>query len=481
MSSGTSNRPGPIRITDVYYKTYTRNTVNIPAWTLEASNVLVSNYVNKTWSGANRPTVLRDRFEKESRKRFYTIPVKKSVLITKGKRKGQYKEITIPVKKHFYTRPIPKRYRDSVNNAPHDYTFTKTRFRDDILNGLDIWPSNSPNPNIWYVRGDTVLRRSAWPTYGTLAPFDDNDQITLVNKLRDKVRGSSFDLSVFLGEGRETLKLITSSALKLAEFGWYLRKGYIKQAVNVLFTGRQLPQVAKHKTISENWLTLQYGVLPVLSDMKEGAEQLAHILSYPKTEKYSVRIRREAEANGSHRYSTAKKSLSRNLTAYVTEPESLIRLSGLLDPEIVAWELVPFSFVSDWVIPIGDYLRARAFANSLQTKYVVTTDVIEERFENYREQFWNVYDRLIFDGNSVLWEDTSYNRVVSNTITVPTPAVKPLGKIATWIHAANAVALMSAVFSSTAKPRNRTYDGLLRDNSSAFRDNRSEYIPQWHV
>lgn len=31
---------------------------------------------------------------------------------------------------------------------------------------------------------------------------------------------------------------------------------------------------------------------------------------------------------------------------------------GLLNPLEVIWELVPFSFVADWFLPIGDYLSA---------------------------------------------------------------------------------------------------------------------------
>jgi hypothetical protein len=46
---------------------------------------------------------------------------------------------------------------------------------------------------------------------------------------------------------------------------------------------------------------------------------------------------------------------------------------GLTDPASVAWELIPFSFVADWFVPIGDTLRAIHAARTLPVEKVITT------------------------------------------------------------------------------------------------------------
>lgn len=478
MSSGSIEKSNTQFITSVYYKTYYQD--EWAGWEWQANSPVIHT-TSKWWSGADRPRIVRSKVEADSRKRFYTLTVTRSYLRTRGRRKGTYKTITRLVRKSFNTRPIPKRIRRGLNDIPHQYAYSRRTFEDDAIDGFQKSPDNSVSPWTWYreTRGDTVQRMSAWPSFAGLTPFDDNDQIRLVNKLKDKMRGSSFNMSVFLGEGHETLKLITQSALRLAEAGWYARKGHIKQAARVLASGDQSPKSTKKKLTGENWLQLQYGWLPLLSDMKEGAEQLAHILHYPKLQKYSVRIVRRGAQTGPFFWGTADKCISKNLSVYVTEPESLVRMSGLLDPEIVAWELVPFSFIADWVLPIGDYLGARAFAKSLQISAAVTTSVTTEKFSRLATHVVAEHNVNVFAPNSARAEFVDYSRTISSSIDVPLPAVKPLGKIASWIHCANALALVSVVFGPKKLPPVLREKFTVDNSASIFRENRSEFIPQW--
>jgi hypothetical protein len=39
-------------------------------------------------------------------------------------------------------------------------------------------------------------------------------------------------------------------------------------------------------------------------------------------------------------------------------PIKLLTIVGLSDPLSVAWEVVPFSFVLDWFLPIGNYIES---------------------------------------------------------------------------------------------------------------------------
>lgn len=48
---------------------------------------------------------------------------------------------------------------------------------------------------------------------------------------------------------------------------------------------------------------------------------------------------------------------------------SNVEISGIHNPRQVIWELIPYSFVVDWFIPIGDYLRAQGVTPDMVRTY----------------------------------------------------------------------------------------------------------------
>ena len=57
----------------------------------------------------------------------------------------------------------------------------------------------------------------------------------------------------------------------------------------------------------------------------------------------------------------------------MTEQMSAPRSLGLMDPLSVVWELIPYSFVVDWFIPIGTYLENLNTIPSLRGRFMTTT------------------------------------------------------------------------------------------------------------
>lgn len=317
---------------------------------------------------------------------------------------------------------------------------------------------------LYHVNGSKIWESSAWSignVFGELLPesppsFDANDQIKLVGKLRESLRGSDFNMAVFLGEGSKTLEMIGTNAYRLANSFRAFRKGDIERGIRWIFdgTGRKAPRRGTmddrrtETAVSSNWLQVQYGVIPLLSDMKSGAEALAHRLNVPFRRRYLVRISKN-HPNPSPwlniQVSRAISTRSRQLIAYISEQESLPSLSGMLDPELVAWELVPFSFVADWALPIGDYLQARATASRLSGLYV-TTELTRREASGIGSKPY--FQKYTFSDPGYRAETVTMTRSVSSTLAVPFPVVKPFSKIASWQHAANGLALLQQVFRS---------------------------------
>lgn len=430
---------------------------------LDTANVTVA----RNWNGADRAKAAPIRPKPQGLRREYVIPV--SVTTKRGKQK------TILVKRHFFDRPVPTRIEQDLRNAPHAYTVTYSSYND--VHTRWYWPL-SPSGTIW---GDmSVTRVSGWPNWsGANAPpvFDANDQLKLVNKLKAQIRGSDFNLAVFLGEGHQTVKMITSTAIKIAAAGMMARKGRFADAARHLTEARGNNFFGRaKKTGANSWLELQYGWLPLLSDVKSGAEQLAHILHYPKTKTYRARHLKRVKysaAKFSWNWADAYCTVSRQIIAHITEPEGTLSVSGLIDPELVAWELLPFSFVADWFIPVGDYLEARAFSRRLSGTFV-TTDKSTKYCRNITEQVRDPTEPKGHNvaANTASMRVTNLTRSISTTLSVPFPTVKPVSQALSWRHMLNAIALTAQVFKGSGpnKALDRKITTLQKQSNDAWKD-----------
>lgn len=348
-----------------------------------------------------------------------------------------------------------------------------------------IWngTNRSGNPATWfseehpysmtYVKehatSGTVRQKSGFQFTGTIpscfggvagaSKWSANDDLALIGKLREKVAGSGFNAAVSLAEGRKSLDMIFESANRIGSALRDIRKGNALGAYEALtgrlkngrpsrkwgqserILNREVPKYRDpvDKNVSSNWLQLQYGWLPLINDAEEGAKFLAQ-QSLPRT--YKVRVRRRIVtpnkgASPTNTQFSGQMAESGQLVAILREI-NVAALSGLLNPAAVAWELVPYSFVADWFIPIGSYLDARGLAQSL-TGTFVTTRVNRQRAEFIGFQPASVY--ASFTG-TYSYESMSLTRTVSSSLAIPLPEVKPLNKVFSWKRAANAVALL---------------------------------------
>jgi hypothetical protein len=288
-----------------------------------------------------------------------------------------------------------------------------------------------------------------------------NDTIALQGKLREAIVGSDFNMGVFLGESKEALNMIANSAISIRKALTSLRRGDLVGVARALGVAPPRGSQTKFKTTSKNvagkWLEMQYGWMPLLQDAEGAAQALAQQLNNPAVQTYKVRKKKPLKCipvssvlglEGSHwRFIGETRA---QLIARLSEV-NVAALNGLTDPTSIVWELVPYSFVADWFIPIGSYLSNRGLASAVSGSFVTTTTV--------REDFWSFNHTYCDPGSVFVMDDypgsrffrTSMSRGVGSSLSVPTPSFKPLGKVASWKHCANAVALLTQKFASTSR------------------------------
>jgi len=311
-------------------------------------------------------------------------------------------------------------------------------------------------PDGWY----HAALGPAGPTWSNPWTDDGNFQIKVVERLTEQLSGSDFNMSVFLGELPQTINLLADTAIRIRKSVTQLRRGDLKGASRFLFEGTGRKPKLTHdwrkdagrsvsKGIAQNWLELQYGWLPLLKDAEGAAQSIAHVLHYPFVKRYRATARHEDRLpNPTHVFgdtgwvdgsSMVFKVRKRAIVAYIQEDPNtnLLAALGVLDPELVAWELVPFSFVADWFIPIGQWMEQRAKASRLVGTFVTT------------EKITCLLDQMSLDGvpSSGYLARVAMNRSISTSLDVPLPNLKGLDKAASWQHCANAIALVTGMFS----------------------------------
>jgi hypothetical protein len=229
-----------------------------------------------------------------------------------------------------------------------------------------------------------------------------------IKKFHRKVNGLTQDFQglVFLGELRETLKMLRNPFEQL-------RKAAKKDYLDALQRRKKSDPRNWTKAISGTWLEFMFGVQPLLSDIESASNAWSRLNWDPlllKRIKVSASDTEQQNAPTDHFWSTTaglvftgqtkqyktKKVIYRALWARSrTTPEDLSTKNRAFDSlgigfrEFVpaAWELLPWSFLVDYVTNIGDVLE-QTFTSFADIRYIVGTRVdsnISESVQDYSE------------------------------------------------------------------------------------------------
>lgn len=440
----------------------------------------------RSWSGEDDPTQLKIRRQKYS---IYRV-------VSRGN--GIWRNSTY-LKKFTYLVPLTATQagdvsRKRIRQNEHPYTMNSFICKCDIAYMVPAM-SNAP----WSAFYSSM---TGIPYSSPRSLFTANDEIRLVNKLREKMQGSDFNMSVFLGEGHQTVKMLGDSAIRIAKAGYFAKRGDVRGAARALFEGTSRGPLNKRhqwdpasrsdnrflnfKSDARNtaniWLEIQYGWRPLISDAESSAQALAHHLSVPAQTTYRAKIKRGVIDTGTNPYPGGPANYGyiwqkmhvghqRNIKAILTETPSIYAKLGLLDPELVAWELLPFSFVADWFIPISQWMEARALSSRLRGTFVYSDK--QTLYSDAKDTVivkgakGNLY-RTPFPQPQMKFSKVKFTRTISTVLKVPKPEMKPLSKVASWQHCANAIALMTQIFTKPGVNLSPKQRGMLTNSPAIF-------------
>lgn len=184
------------------------------------------------------------------------------------------------------------------------------------------------------------------------------------NGLLSKVRNREIDLGVSLGEYRETASFVAGAMVKTAKSYKQLKRGDVSGALQTL-TGKRNNRWADIPGAASNtWLAYSYGLKPLVNDVSSAIKVLEKGLRDPsrpvvvrKSSTKSVHGSAEELSGYYHDSISGSVRVSGKVEFWIENPVFYtLEQVGFVNPLSVAWELVPFSFVVDWFVPVGDFL-----------------------------------------------------------------------------------------------------------------------------
>lgn len=180
------------------------------------------------------------------------------------------------------------------------------------------------------------------------------------SQLRGKVKAQNVNLAQAMAEYRSTTALFWSLARDLHSGYRRLRMG------NIYGVYRSSP--TKIKELSKRWIELQFGLVPVVSDLQGLCDSLAlglrtgqemHITTYAGPfSKTLSRSYQDPAGNGKIEHYERELFEVRLKAQYIIQNAEVHDVSrfGFLNAANLAWELIPFSFVVDWAFGVGSWL-----------------------------------------------------------------------------------------------------------------------------
>lgn len=195
------------------------------------------------------------------------------------------------------------------------------------------------------------------------------------------IKNQNVNLGVAFAEANKTLALLANSVSALYRVYRAARRGNWREVTYQLKKhGYSVDKRDWHTTAAGTWLQYVYGWLPLMSDiyglqeqLKEGFRSKGYLFkseSQASTEMPNADC--YTKAGGYSKWTVANRSFYISRTVYYCKIDDAqlyaLNQLGLVNPLEIAWELVPFSFVIDWIIPLGAFLSS--LTASLGTAFV---------------------------------------------------------------------------------------------------------------
>lgn len=184
-------------------------------------------------------------------------------------------------------------------------------------------------------------------------------------KARAKLRNASVNLGVAFAERKQTARLLGDTAFRLGKAFNNLKRGRVRAAMRDLGISNSSRE-PRGSNAPRKWLELQYGWKPLLSDVFGACDALSRRdkshFRVTATATESVNRKFQKNWTGASMGHGEAQVLFSTFVRIDALPDNDLIMSlaqmGVTNPLLIGWELVPYSFVVDWALPVGSWLES---------------------------------------------------------------------------------------------------------------------------
>lgn len=196
--------------------------------------------------------------------------------------------------------------------------------------------------------------------------------------------GSNAELAVNFAERKQAMSMVTNRASQLARAANALRRGgpfpflselTLNPEPSLLRKARaDQKKWSRSKNFANTWLEYHFGWEPLVKDMWSAIDFLQKPIPLGRIKARGRRVPLDRSSLdytfsgnffGTYSWTTNLNFFKGWIgaevggTVSVTNPNLyLANRLGLANPAVIAWELVPYSFVVDWFVNVGDFLKS---------------------------------------------------------------------------------------------------------------------------
>lgn len=207
-----------------------------------------------------------------------------------------------------------------------------------------------------------VLSELRSPNFGDASP--------VLSQAYEKAHGNAMELLVTIIEGGKTGAYISSKMMSIARLCVAVKKRALKN----LLSSRKSSPIKAAKATADTWLQFRYAVMPLVLDVQNAIKASNSSWVLAKI----IRGFAKAESESSTAVTAARTYYGRSCVLSLSGPVTIVekavaygklramdnhastrfnRIFGGTQLFSTAWELVPWSFVIDWFMDVGTYLK----------------------------------------------------------------------------------------------------------------------------
>ncbi len=307
-------------------------------------------------------------------------------------------------------------------STENNYTCTFTSFFDSLFSVHNSWN------NTW--QHNVSAQALGVNPSGPVNTYWNELNTLALKRLLGRYKNHDFNAGTFLAEAPETLKMVSKAGISIFSAYRDVRKGRFGKALSTL----RKANIEKGRTFvvdknaSSAWLALQFGWIPLIGDAFNAVDAYSYVRENARTTKVRGAQRRVVPSpNKAPQFYVAR---SLNLYRVQVILKTTYRPSeyeqfGLTSPSLIAWELLPFSFVVDYFYGIGEWLELNAILPRSDSVYITTQSYIQSLGGITTPGMpLSTYDRFIPPSPSYLGRYVYVKRTVSPTVNLPPPRVK---------------------------------------------------------